>query len=110
MAALNSIYIILFSQVTNLISTFVQGEIPSTKWEMLIGMMISGAIGGYVGRRIAKHIDNEKTDRHFFVLLGIIVLLGIYNIVQYATAEGILFYYLCVVSERLSSFRRLSYS
>lgn len=68
MAALNSINIILFSQVTNLISTFVQGEMPSIKWEMLIGMMISGAIGGYVGRRIAKHIDNEKTDRLFFVL------------------------------------------
>ncbi len=84
-AALNSLYIILFSQVANLISTFIQGEIPSIKWGMLISMMISGAIGGYVGRRIAKHIDNEKTDRLFFVLLGIIVLLGIYNIVQYAT-------------------------
>ena len=60
-AAQNSLYIILFSQVTSLVVTIVTRTVPDVKWNVLIGMIICGVLGGIVGRVFNKKIDRKST-------------------------------------------------
>lgn len=87
MASQNSIYMILFSQSASLITTFIQGSVPSGfyessnlgLWVMLIGMIVCGIVGGYIGKKINKKISNETVDKLFLFLLIVIMLLCGYN-------------------------------
>ena len=45
-AALNSLYVILFSQGASLLTTFARGNVPDFQWPMLIAMVIGGVLGG----------------------------------------------------------------
>ena len=50
-AAQNSLYIILFSQATSFLSTVVTGSIPNVSIILLVGMIISGILGGMAGKK-----------------------------------------------------------
>ena len=46
-AAVNSILVILLSQVTSLIMSLVSGTVPAFEWGPLIAMVSAGALGGF---------------------------------------------------------------
>ena len=79
-AAQNSLYIILFSQITSLINTIVTGTVPEFTAELLILMVAGGILGGMVGRKINKKIDGETVNKLFIGLMAIIMLICVYNI------------------------------
>lgn len=88
MAAQNSLYMILISQVASLIMTFVKGNVPTALyqdvdlglWVMLIGMMICGVYGGIVGKKINKKMPSETVDKLFIILILVIMALCAWNI------------------------------
>ena len=83
-AALNSIFIILLSQITSLISTFVKGNVPEINILMLTAMIIGGVTGGFLGSSFSKKLDNRAIDVIFRWLLVIILLICCYNLWRYS--------------------------
>ncbi len=79
-AAQNSLYIILFSQITSLLNTIITGTVPEFTAGLLILMVGGGILGGMMGRRINKKIDGETVNKLFIGLMIIIMFICVYNI------------------------------
>lgn len=82
-AAQNSLYIILFSQTTSLVRTLFTTDLTSISFVLIIGMIISGILGGICGRNINKKIEEHHVDKLFIILMVVIILLNIFNIFKY---------------------------
>lgn len=79
-AASNSLYIILFSQLASLLSTLLTGTVPAFRWPVLLVMVCGGVGGGVVGRLLNRRMDNRLVERLFIGLMGVIVLICVYNV------------------------------
>lgn len=82
-AAANSLYIILFSQITSTGSTILTHTVPAFTPITLILMVCGGILGGILGRKINKKIDNKTVEKLFIGLMAIIVIISIYNTIKY---------------------------
>ena len=82
-AAQNSLYIILISQIASLIFTIVTGKVPEFPVVLFAAMVCCGILGGVVGRKINRRIDNATVDKLFLGLLTVIMLVCCYNFWQY---------------------------
>ncbi len=78
-AAINSLYIIMFSQLTSLFSTFATSSVPEFEFKYLVVMVIGGITGGLVGSKINSKISDEGVQKLFIFLMVFIILLNIYN-------------------------------
>ncbi len=85
-AAANSLYIILFSQITNLLTTLVTHTVPDFAAHTLALMVLGGIGGGMVGRRINKRLDDRAVDKLFTVLMAVIICISLYNAWHYLGA------------------------
>ncbi len=77
-AAANSLYIILFSQLTSFLSTLISG-VPEFEILSLIVMVAGGIGGGIAGRALNKKMDNRAVDKLFICLMVLIVGICVYN-------------------------------
>lgn len=87
-AALSSLYIIMFSQITSLVQTFASGNIPEMEIAYLVFMIIGGIMGGTIGSRINKKISDHGVDKLFIFLMAVIVLINIYNALKFSGILG----------------------
>lgn len=78
-ATINSLYIILFSQLASLIKTHATRSVPQFKIEYLVVMVISGVLGGLVGSRIRNNISDAYVRHTIIFAMVFIVLLNVYN-------------------------------
>ena len=85
-AALSSLYIIMFSQITSLIQTCVTGTIPEVEASYLIAMVVGGILGGTMGSKVNKKIDEDGVNKLFIALMIVIVCINIYNAVKFGIA------------------------
>ncbi len=83
-AAQNSLYIILFSQAASLAVTLLTRSVPEFEWAALILMVCGGIGGGIVGRLVNKRISVAAVDKLFMGLMGVIILISVYNTVRYS--------------------------
>ena len=74
-AAQNSLYIILISQITSVTTTLFTKTVPEFEWLWLVLMVAGGIGGGAVGRKINKKID----DKHVELSLIHIYLRRVFN-------------------------------
>lgn len=81
-AAVNSILIILLSQIASLIMTIVSGTVPDFTWGNLLAMVSAGALGGFISARLHKKLSSELTDKLFIGLLIVIFIICVYNTVR----------------------------
>ena len=82
-AALSSLYIIMFSQITSLIQTFATGSVPDVQISYLAVMVIGGVAGGMIGSRINKKIDEDNVNKLFIFLMAVIICINIYNAAKF---------------------------
>lgn len=82
-AAQNSLYIILFSQITSLLSSLVTKTVPEFSIWLLVIMVAGGILGGMSGRGINKRIDSGVVDKLFIILMVAIIGINLYNIYQF---------------------------
>ena len=82
-AAQNSLYIILFSQITSLLNSIVTATIPAFSIALLALMDAGGILGGFCGRKINKKIDDHKVDLLFMGLMIVIIFINIYNMYRF---------------------------
>ena len=85
-AALSSLYIIMFSQITSLVQTCVTGTIPDIKITYFLAMVIGGILGGTLGSKVNKKIDEDGVNKLFIALMIVIVGINIYNAVKFGLA------------------------
>ncbi|WP_130892110.1 sulfite exporter TauE/SafE family protein [Fusobacterium ulcerans] len=78
-AAINSIYIILFSQIASLAHTIFARKTPDVSVLYLGLMVLGGVCGGMAGSMVNKKISEEKVDKLFMGLMLVIVFINIYN-------------------------------
>ena len=83
-AALNSLYVIFFSQIASLAMTLAGATVPVFDPLVLTVMAVGGVLGGMSGRRIARRLTGKGADRVFEGLLVVITLISVYNLAHYA--------------------------
>ncbi|MGL4426014.1 MAG: sulfite exporter TauE/SafE family protein [Cetobacterium sp.] len=81
-AAINSIYIILFSQGVSVIQTLFKG-IPDFVGLAFVLMVAGGIVGGTVGPIISKKLSLKGVDKIYLCMVVGIILISIYNGVNY---------------------------
>lgn len=82
-AAQNSLYIILFSQITSLINTLVTRTVPEFGFGLFVLMVGGGILGGVAGRAVNRKMDAGMVNRLFIGLMIIIMMICVYNMVQF---------------------------
>ena len=82
-AAQNSLYIILFSQLASFLFTVVSGKVPQFPVVLFACMVACGILGGVVGRKINKKIDSATVSKLFVGLMAVIMLICCYNFIRY---------------------------
>lgn len=82
-AAVNSLYIILFSQLTNLVTALATGSVPAFRWSSLAVMIAGGIAGGILGRALNRRIETKTVDSLFTALMALIVCISLYNVWRY---------------------------
>ncbi len=81
-AANCSLFVIVFGQSANILTTIVTNTVPAMDWGMLGIMVVLGVLGGIIGRAINKKIDNEMIDRLFNYSNILIILICFYNFIR----------------------------
>ena len=87
-AAQNSLYIILFSQITSVGRSLFTTDLSQISIVLLIGMIACGILGGICGRAINKKIDEKTVDKLFIALMIVIIFINIYNTVKFLGILG----------------------
>lgn len=82
-ASQNSLYIILISQIANLITILVEGNVPPFNALALILMVAGGIGGGIIGRRLYKRMDAKAIDKLFLCLMVLIMAICVWNAWNY---------------------------
>lgn len=82
-AALNSLYIILFSQIASLATTFLHGNVPAIDPVTLVVMVAGGILGGFVGRALNKKMLTRHVEILFRCMLILITAISCYNLFMY---------------------------
>ena len=82
-AAQNSLYIILFSQITSLINTLVTKTVPEFGFGLFVLMVGGGILGGVAGRSVNRKLDANIVNRLFIGLMVVIMGICVYNIIQF---------------------------
>ncbi|MGL4362040.1 MAG: sulfite exporter TauE/SafE family protein [Cellulosilyticaceae bacterium] len=81
-AAINSIYIILFSQGVSVIQTIIKG-VPEFTMLAFTMMVAGGIVGGTVGPMISKKLSLKGVDKIYLGMVVGIILISIYNGINY---------------------------
>lgn len=82
-AAKNSLYIIIFSQISSIITALVTGSVPSFEWIDLVCMIAGGIGGALIGAAVSKRIDNKGVEKILKALLIVIILIDFYNVLKF---------------------------
>lgn len=83
-AAKNSIYIILFSQSVNILSTALTGTLPPFTWEQLVSMAAGGVGGALLGAEITKRLQSAGVEGILKALCGAILLINLFNALKFS--------------------------
>ena len=87
-AAVNSLYIILFSQLASVLTTVLTSTVPPFPWTALLLMAAGGISGGIAGRTLNRRMDEKMVDKLFIGLMVVIVGISFYNAWQYSIQFG----------------------
>ena len=84
-AALNSLYMIFFAQTASLLFTLFSASVPDTDLFTLAVMILSGIVGGFIGRKINKRMSGKAVDVLFCCMLIIITCISVFNLIKYVS-------------------------
>ncbi|MBR3396473.1 MAG: sulfite exporter TauE/SafE family protein [Lachnospiraceae bacterium] len=82
-AAKNSIYIIIFSQITSISTALITHSVPAFTWPVLLCMIAGGVGGAILGAAITKRIDNKGVEKLLKLLILFVIAVSIYNILKF---------------------------
>lgn len=80
---INSIFIIFFSQLSNLLTIGFTTGFGSYDMSMVGYMIIGGILGGFLGIILADKYSDRQIEAIFSTLLNVILFVNIYNMIRY---------------------------
>lgn len=83
-SAENSLYIILFSQISNVFISVIKNDFAKIDLSFLLVMILGGIFGGVLGRLINKKINTIIFQKLFLILLFTIILISVYNLYNFS--------------------------
>jgi uncharacterized membrane protein YfcA len=78
-AAINSLYVVMFSQASSIAHVLLKGAVPDFSALTLALMICGGVTGAMIGARISKKLTNDGVRRLYVVLMAVIVCGAAYN-------------------------------
>lgn len=82
-AAENSLYIILISQITGLLKTFLPAAVPAFAPPLLLGMVFCGILGSVLGGRLNRRLNERSATRAFEGAMLLVMGISVYNFYQF---------------------------
>lgn len=79
----NSLFIILLSQIANILLSVFTHSVPAFELPVLLVMIAGGIGGGAAGKRLGKKLSADSTDKLFIGLLAVISAICVYNIFKH---------------------------
>ena len=79
-AALNSLFIIFFSQFASLLISIAGGTVPDFDIRILCMMILGGVSGAFAGTAVSRRLSHSGVDRLFIAVLIIISIISGRNI------------------------------
>ena len=83
-AAVNSLCVILISQIASLIQTFATASVPEVSPLFLCAMIAGGVVGGLLGQTVNKKLNAGQVGRLFNGLLLVVTAVCLYNAFRFA--------------------------
>lgn len=81
--ALNSLFIIFFSQISSLLMTIITNSIPNFGVMILVVMCFGGVLGAIYGSHRSKKMNDNITQQFFSKVLILLVFINIFNIIKF---------------------------
>lgn len=78
-AAVSSVFAILLSQLSKIVTFAVTSGFSQFDLSMLWFMIPAAIAGGFMGSQLNRHMEHAYIDRIFNVLVSLLVLLNLYN-------------------------------
>lgn len=78
-ATINSLVVVLISQLASLMTTLVGGNVPAFEMTTLWVMVLAGVGGGLISARLHRRLNSRQTERLFAGLLCVILMICVYN-------------------------------
>lgn len=82
-AAANSLYIIMFSQLSSFLQTLLSGTVPQISLLILALMVVAGVAGGMIGGRLNQKLSEKTVDHLFISFMAVIIAINIFNIIKF---------------------------
>lgn len=82
-AAKNSIYIIVFSQLSSILMAVLGHTVPTFSWLTLLVMAAGGIGGALAGAALSRRMDNTKVEYLLRGMLLVIIGINIYNVFKF---------------------------
>lgn len=82
-ATKNSLYIIVFAQLSSIITTAISNSIPSFEWMHLSFMILGGVTSAFIGSAISSRINNRGVEKVLKVLMLVIIAINCYNAIKF---------------------------
>lgn len=82
-ATQNSLFIVLFSQLTSTLKTVLFDGVPVFQMTVLLGMVLLGIAGSELGCRINKKINNRQATVCLEGAMVLIMVISVFNIVKF---------------------------
>lgn len=82
-AAQNSLFIVLFSQITSTLKTILFDTVPTFQLSVLLCMVLLGIVGSEAGRKINKKIDDRQAALCLEGAMVLVMGINVYNIVKF---------------------------
>lgn len=83
LAALNSVFIIVFSQSANVIFTILKGAVPAFNWTVFVFMVGGGLLGGFFGPKLSKRLELKHVNYIYNAVLILVIALAATNFIHY---------------------------
>lgn len=81
----NSLYIIFFSQMANLMLYFLTGSIPDFSYSLLLLMILGGICGGVCGMKWNKGMQGRTVEKLLIGLMMSMIALNLYNLYKFSS-------------------------
>lgn len=82
-AAQNSLYIILISQIAGMMKLFISGNVPEVKPLLLIDMILFGVLGSEIGGKLNKRLNESTVTKLFEGSMVLVMVICVYNIIRF---------------------------
>lgn len=82
-AALNNLFIIMFSQLSSLLYLIITDKLPDFEVSILILMVAGGIVGGVIGSKYRYKLANTIIEKLFMKAMVAVLLLNIVNAIKF---------------------------